>query len=410
MDANISRSIERAVRRVAVFQRRLHVLVLTLLCLAVNLPGIVRLPAVDRTEVIYAETTRDMVARGNWLDPLYDGQVQAFRPIGTFWAQALSSSLAGAQHARDITVYRLPSLIAVTLAVLALYLLARPMIGSSAALIASGLFAVAPLTVLLGTLGIAESLSLLPATVAMLALLRIYVAGRDDDTRTLAMLFWVALGAGMLVNALLVPILVLVSLIALRFIDRDLWWLDRLQAAKGLPLALIIAAPWLLVRFYQDGLPFSGLSWHGLIRALGGAQDMKHRALPGTFVLALLLGFLPGTALLIPALSRLWNARAEKLARFLIAWVTGYLVYLEMLSSKPGTYMAQVMFPALAIAVGTLVARKDGVPAPLKGNLIPWPPLAALMPVALFAPVYYLTRETPSLITALLIAAVAALF
>ena len=30
-----------------------------------------RLPAVDRTEIIYADTTRGMVARGDWTDPRY---------------------------------------------------------------------------------------------------------------------------------------------------------------------------------------------------------------------------------------------------------------------------------------------------------------------------------------------------
>src|SRR4051794_27215378 len=46
-------------------------LALVALCLAVYMPGILRLPAVDRTEIIYAETTRDMVAHGDWTDPRY---------------------------------------------------------------------------------------------------------------------------------------------------------------------------------------------------------------------------------------------------------------------------------------------------------------------------------------------------
>ena len=263
---------------------------------------------------------------------------------------------------------------------------------------------------LVGTLGIAEGLSLLPATIAMLCLARIYTAERDDDTLRLAMLFWTALGAGMLVNALLVQILVIVTLIALRFMDRDLSWLKRLLAAKGVPVALLIAAPWLIVRVLQDGIPYSGLGWQRLIEALGGAQDMKLRAMPGTFILALVLGFLPGTALIVPAISRLWSQRTDKLARFLIAWVLGYLVYLEALSSKPGTYMVQVMFPALAIAVAMLVVRKEESPAVSRGVLIPWPPLAALFPLLPLAAIYYVTRETPSGFAIILAAVVAALF
>ena len=139
-----------------------------------------RLPAVDRTEIIYAETTRDMVARGDWTDPRYGAAVHQYRPIGTFWAQGASRWLAGDALARDIRVYRVASLVAVTLAVLALFWLGSAIVGAEAALIASALFAVAPLTVLVSQLAIAEGLSLLPATVAMLALARIYTSANED--------------------------------------------------------------------------------------------------------------------------------------------------------------------------------------------------------------------------------------
>jgi 4-amino-4-deoxy-L-arabinose transferase-like glycosyltransferase len=408
--SSIEKMLANSERVVAMFHRRLVSIALFLLCLTVYLPGIIRLPAVDRTEVIYAETTRDMAARGNWLDPRYGEIVHAFRPIGTFWAQGLAAAGAGPGNARNISVYRIPGLITVTLSVLALYWLAIPIIGSSAALIASGLFAVAPLTVLVSNLAIAEGLSLLPATVAMLSLLRIYIAPRDEDTRRVAMLFWAALGFGILINALLVPILVIATLIALRFVDRDFWWLDKLNAARGLQIALIIAAPWIVVRFLQDGFPFAGLDFAGVLRALGGAQDMKLRAWPGTFVLAAALGFLPGTALLGPALAKLWNEREGKLARFLLAWIMGYLIYLEAFSSKPGTYMVQTMFPAFAITVAMLVTSGDEkLPLP-KFHLIPWPPLAALFVLALFAAPYAAVREQPPLWIVPFIAAVATLF
>ncbi|MEQ1717676.1 MAG: glycosyltransferase family 39 protein, partial [Hyphomicrobium sp.] len=244
-------------------------MVLIMLCLVTSLPGILRLPAVDRTEVVFAETTRDMLARGNWIDPRFADVVHQFRPIGTFWAQGVAASVAGEGQARDIRVYRLPGLAAVTLAVLALYWLCVPLIGAPPALLAAGLFAVAPLTVLLTQLAIADGLALLPATLAMLALLRIYVAGENEDTFKLAMLFWAALGLGMLVNALHTPILVAATLVALSFFSRDFWWLSRLHTPRGAPIALALCLPWLLVRAYQDGLPFSGLGFKKFLAALG---------------------------------------------------------------------------------------------------------------------------------------------
>ncbi len=433
-------------------QPRRASLALLALCLAVYLPGLLRLPAVDRTEIIYAETTRDMAARGAWTDPRYGDVVHQYRPIGTFWMQATSRSLFGESHARDIRIYRLPSLIFVTLAVLALFWLGQAIVGAEAALIAASLFAVAPLTVLVSQLAIAEGLSLLPATVAMLALLRIYTTSAAEPARSgpstspsprslrgegrgegkqqtpvpataphanplpasgkrgLALIFWVAVGLGVLINALLVPILIIATLIALYVMDRDLTWLKRLQPLVGIPLALLIASPWLIVRAHQDGTPFAGTSWREFLAALGGAQDMKLRAFPGTFSLALLLGFLPGTALLGSAFTRLWSARDQKLARFLLAWVIGYLVYLEALSSKPGTYMVQTMFPALALAVASVVVNENGAGKPPKWHGFPWPTALAALPFAIFAAVYLFAHEWPSVVQAVLISLIIALF
>lgn len=391
-------------------------LLLLALCLVTYLPGLLRLPAVDRTEVIYAETARSMVARGNWLDPRYGEVVHRFRPIGAYWAEAASLTLAGPSHDRDIRVYRLPQLLAVIASVIALYLLALPIAGGSAALAAAGLFAVAPLTVLLSQLAITEGLALLPATVAMLCLMRLYVRPDDPAGPRLALMLWIAVGFGMLLNALQTPILIAATLAALFIFDRDLSWMKRTRPLIGLPLALLIAAPWIYVRHVQDGVPFAGMGWSAFVKALGGSQDMKLRAMPGTFLLAALLGFLPGTALLPPALLRLWTARgADPAARFLFAWIAGYIVYLEALSSKPGTYSVQVMFPAMALAVALLIAKarerlSEGPVEDLRWALMPWPVLAPVLPIALFAGVYIFAREWPSLIAVLLTFAVAAFF
>lgn len=406
-------SIERAIAKthwtVAAFHRNICVALLLCLCLFTYLPGVLRLPAVDRTEVIFADTTRAMVEKGTWLDPNWRGTVHQFRPIGTFWAQGVAARVAGSAHARDIRVYRIPGLIAVTLAVLAVFWLSAPVVGTNVALFAAGLFAVAPLTVLLSQLAIADGLALLPAAVAMLALLRLYVVEEGASTKRLALLFWGAVGAGMLVNALHTPILVAVTLVALYALNRDLSWLKRLHVLQGLPLALVIASPWIIVRTLQDGVPFAGLGWQKFLAALGGAQDMKLRAFPGTFLLAAVLGFLPGTALLVPAMVRLWGEREQRLARFLIAWIAGYIVYLELLSSKPGTYTVQVMFPAMAIAVALLVSKYEAATAP-RGHTILWPPFAALFGALLLTLPYLAMREVPPWWIAPFAVGVAAMF
>jgi 4-amino-4-deoxy-L-arabinose transferase-like glycosyltransferase len=243
----------------------------------------------------------------------------------------------------------------------------------------------------------------------MMSLLRLYVAEATTPTRGLALAFWAAMGVGMLVNALQTPVLVVVTLIALFCLDRDLGWLRRTHPLMGLPVALLIAAPWLAVRALQDGMPYAGLGTRDVLDALGGAQDMRLRAWTGTFALAAIVGFLPGTALLPDALKRIWDERGSRLARFLLAWIAGYLVYLELFSAKPATYSVQLIYPALALAVARIVMAQAEGREPPRWSLVPRPFFGALLPVGLFAALYVLLREPPTLLAVLFITVVTGL-
>lgn len=235
--------------------------------------------------------------------------------------------------------------------------------------------------------------------------------GEREKSWLFPFLFWIALGFGILINALLLPILVVSTLIALYVMDRDLTWLKRLRPFIGLPIALAIGASWLIIRTHQDGTPFAGMGLRAFLGALGGAQDMKLRAFPGTFVLAVALGFLPGTVLIGTAFKRFWDSREQALSRFLLAWVLGYIAYLELLSSKPGTYMVQTMFPALALGVAIVVTNESGLgKRPVWSLFTIWPTYFAALPLAVFAGVYLFTGEVPGIIPAALIALIAVLF
>lgn len=385
-----------------------------LLALAVftYLPGVFLLPPVDRTEIVYAQSARGMLERGTVIDSSYEGERFAFRPIGIYWLQAGAGKMLGRWAWDEIATYRLPSLLSGILAVLATWWLTGPLLGAKRAVIAAALFAVSPIVALQATLSIPEGPLLLSIVVAQLALLRLYCATDSDRDRQpwLALAFWAAQGGGMLLNALAVPILSLATLIALYVMDRRLDWLWRLRPLVGIPLMLVIAAPWLLVRAHFDGgIPFSGLTWGEFIRALGGAQDMKWKAAPLTFTLAFLLGFLPGAVLLWPALQNLWRERGEALQRFLFAWIVGYWLYLELIASKPALYTVQAMFPAAAAAVA-LVLDRDGRLAlpPRMLRLPPWLVLPGT--IALFAVLTNLAEVNTGFLIVGGAAAVAVLF
>lgn len=357
--------------------RAASLVALVILCALAYGPGFLRLPPIDRTEVVFAESSREMLESGRLIDPRYMGEPERHRPIGTFWAQMASaraaSTMAGPAAVAAIQSYRLPSLLSVTLAVLLTCLLLRPLIGGVPALVAGALFAVTPIAALQSQLAIAESVTLAAAAAAQLSMLRLY-AGHDDPPgrpevgqRWMALLFWCAQGIGITLDALLVPILSLATLIALAVMDRDRRWLTRLRAGWGVPLMLLLGSPWIVALVIAEhGPPFAGLSTMEVLKALGGSQAMKFKAWPLTFSLGLLVALMFCAPLLEPAAGRLWAERSrDRTVRFLLAWLAGYLVYLEAISSKPALYSVQVMLPAAATAVAMILSR-DGETAPLR--------------------------------------------
>jgi 4-amino-4-deoxy-L-arabinose transferase-like glycosyltransferase len=358
LEANCARALDEITARPC-----LAAAALVALALIAYLPGLLALPPVDRTEIVYAQSTRGMLERGDLFDARFLDVRFPFRPIGIYWLQMASGALLGPSARSAIATYRLPSLLGGVLAVLAVWWLLRPLLGARGSMIAAALFAVTPIVALQALLSIPEGPLLLAIVVAQLTLLRLYCAHEGEDTR-LALLFWATQGFGTLLNALAVPILSLATVVALYIFDRDLGWLKRTRPAVGIPLMLAIAAPWLLVRAQLDGVPFSSLTFSETLRALGGAQDMKWKAAPLTFTLGFILGFLPGALLLVPALRDLWTNRAAAMQRFLLAWIIGYLAYLELLSSKPALYTLQAMFPAAAAAVALTLERNGRLELP----------------------------------------------
>ena len=81
------------------------------------LPGILSLPALDRDESRFAQSSRQMLDSGNYVDIRF-GQVPRYKkPVGIYWLQAATTAIAG--HVENLATasdshiwtYRLPSLL-----------------------------------------------------------------------------------------------------------------------------------------------------------------------------------------------------------------------------------------------------------------------------------------------------------
>ena len=83
-----------------------------LLGLALYLPGLRTIPAVDRDESRFAQATRQMLQSGDYVDIRLQDEARLKKPIGIYWLQAAATKLAGGEDIRNpIWTYRLPSLL-----------------------------------------------------------------------------------------------------------------------------------------------------------------------------------------------------------------------------------------------------------------------------------------------------------
>jgi len=335
------------------------VFVLALLCLAFSAPGFFSRPPIDRTEVYYALSARHMIESGDWLVPHDPGRLAVGRPIGILWLQAVSALLFGPATLDAIWAYRLPSLAGAMLAAIGLFLGMRPLLGPKAALSAAALLAGSVILAIQSRLALPQAATLVVAIIAQGCLARLYT--RDNvppgvPTLPTALAFWAALGTAVLLNSWIVPILAALTVLGLAVQDRSLAWLRRLHAGFGVPLMLVLAAPWIASIVLSAG---SDAGEHrsliGWVALLADAQTMKYHAFPGSYLLMTWLGLWPALLYLLPAGRMVWEKRKVPAIRFLLAWLVPYLALMELVSHKPPLYMVAYIVPVLAIATAITV-------------------------------------------------------
>src|SRR5690242_20232587 len=181
--------------------------VLGLLGLLLWLPGILNLPALDRDESRFAQSSRQMVDSGDVVDIRF-GQVPRYKkPVGIYWLQAASTRVAEffpGVHDDRIWTYRLPSLAGAIAASWLTVWCALAVAGAEAGLLAGLLMLGTVLLTAEATIATTDAVLLACVLGVQGVLLRLYRAARDPEfvapsSRTV-MWGWAALGFGILVK------------------------------------------------------------------------------------------------------------------------------------------------------------------------------------------------------------------
>ncbi len=347
-------------------------LLLALLCLLLYVPGISAIPPLDRDEARFAQATRQMLETGDFVLIRFQDSARNKKPAGIYWLQAAAVSAFSTPEATAIWPYRVPSLLGGMAAVLLTFALGAALFpggarGKTEKLEPRRVGAIAAVLLATSLAVVAEAhiaktdAALLAAVMAGQGALGLaYVRARTGRPvpAWIALVFWAAEIAAILLKGPPGPVLAIVTAASLSIADGELRWLRGLRPVAGIIALAIAVAPWLIaIERATEGRFLAEALGHDLLAKLIGAQE-SHGAPPFSYLALVVASFWPGSLLLVPAIVRAWRRYDAPAERFLLAWLVPAWVLLELVPTKLPHYVLP-LFPALALLAAAALA--DGV-------------------------------------------------
>lgn len=313
-------------------------------------------PLMGLDEGLYAETSREMLASGDYVVPTCNGHVFFEKPPLGYWLQSASMHQFGVNS----FAVRLPSAIEEMLLVALTVFLGTRLFGRRAGLLAGFALATCLLSVGLARMAILDAAFALCITASLGAFLLAYL---KIAPRWTYLLFWAAMGLSTLVKGPAGPFVILVIAGLFLLLRRDLRATPKTLPLIGIPLALAIALPWYVLVDQRTGGGFirEFIIHQNFQRALG--KDFQHNMPFWAYLPIWLVGFFPWSAFLPAAIGKTRNhvttesQKEEEPSRaFLLVWIGVIFVLFSIFRSKLPAYIYPV-YPASALLVGALWSR-----------------------------------------------------
>jgi 4-amino-4-deoxy-L-arabinose transferase-like glycosyltransferase len=345
---------------------RRPVATLGLLFLLLWTPGIFSLPPLDRDESRFAQSSRQMLTSGDFIDIRFGHVPRYKKPIGIYWLQAATTAIAGAGERSHIWTYRLPSVLGGLGAVLLTYWCARSFASREQSWLSGTLMGATLLLVVEATIATTDAVQLFCTLGTIGVVLRVYLAGRDQrypvPSFGLVLAGWAALAAGILVKGPVVPAVASLTILTLVVWDREWRWLKLLRPLWGVPLTLVLVAPWAIAILVTSHGEFYQQSFGQDFAAKLGAGQETHGAWPGYYLALLTISFWPAILFLAPGLAAAIRGRIDPANRFLVAWCGASWLMFELVPTKLPHYVLP-LYPALAIMSAAWILAPSGTAA-----------------------------------------------
>lgn len=289
-------------------------------------------PLFDVDEGAFSQATREMFLRGDFLSTYLNNQPRYDKPIFIYWLQALSVASFGVNE----FAFRLPSAIAATLWMLAIFGLTRRILDAKTAWLAT-LFAATSLEIaIIGKAATADATLNLCITASMLSL---YQFLHSQQRR---FLYFAALSCaiGFLTKgpiALLIP--AVVSLLHCGIMGQWRLWGRMATHLTAWGVFATVALPWYGIQWWRQGNEFieNFFLHHNVARFQQALEG--HTGAIWYYVPIILLGMLPYTVALIYSLAQFKQLIKNDFTRYLLLWFGFVQIFFSLSATKLPHYI-----------------------------------------------------------------------
>jgi 4-amino-4-deoxy-L-arabinose transferase-like glycosyltransferase len=384
--------------------------------------GTADIPVMGRDEARFAQAAREMLAASELVVPTFGGVDRYHKPILIYWCTMACYAVFGV----TVRAARLPSNLTGAMAVLLLAWIARRRFGPGAGLLA-GMLLTATLTFHVQARGCTADMVMLLPTLAVMLIFERLLDGSGGVGH--AVVFWVAMGLAVLAKGPIAPAWVVMTALALWVMGIPWrrwqawvagvllvlgWWflgptalvvplavggwqlvrseegrqaLGRLRPGWGILLLLAVVLPWGVAAVIETRGAFlvEGVGHHVVGRSLTAFES--HGGFPGFYLVTGLIAAFPWFPFLASATvpRRRWRPEDQQW-RFLVAWLVGPLVLLELVQTKLVHYWMPSYPAGVLLVVGWLLTSRTAPTRPERASqvlLVLGGLLTAAVPVAL---------------------------
>jgi 4-amino-4-deoxy-L-arabinose transferase-like glycosyltransferase len=310
----------------------------------------------DSNEAFYAETPREMIESGDWINPSFNYQPRFNKPPLCYWIVALFYKLFSVSETVERVTIALAALAIIAIA----YKIGSEIFSLEAGLLAAICIAIAPRFLMFSRRIMIDVYLAMFMSASLLFF--ILAENRIERRRLYLALMYASVGLGILTKGPVAAVLPAAAFIIYLAINRRLGFAREMRLPMGLLIVAAITLPWYGIVYAQHG-------WH-YIETFILKDNLSRYTEPiwGPrrsifFYLPVLLGdMFPWSFFLIPVL---WLAARGRMSRdengaakwtLPLIWIAVIVIFFSFSRNKEDLYILPA-HPAAAVLIGGLLAR-----------------------------------------------------